>query len=83
MGVINPAIFIILERFPESRGKITKLFASSPDFQVLCDDLRQCREALQYWNRSGKPDALARRQEYQELHQELENEIIRFLNDTE
>ena len=83
MGVINSAIFIILERFPDRKDAIKRLFSANGEFQTLCEDFRQCNQALVYWSHSNKTEAPARRKEYEEIQGELETEIYRFLNETE
>ena len=83
MGVINSAIFTILERFPDRKDAVKRLFSANVNFQTLCEDFRQCSEALKYWNQSIKTDAPARREEYEALRRELESEINRFLNEAE
>jgi len=47
---------------------------------MLCEDYRQCAEALQHWNQSLDEDAPARMQEYRALLQELEDEISQNIN---
>ena len=83
MGVINSAIFIILERFPDRKDAIKRLFSSNGEFQTLCEDFRQCNRALAYWSQSSKTNAQVRRKEYEVLQGELETEIHRFLNEAE
>jgi hypothetical protein len=83
MGVINSAIFAILERFPDSKDAIKHLFSANGDFRILCEDFRQCSQALAYWNQSTNADATARRQEYEVLQRELEDEINQILDEAE
>jgi len=75
MKVIYTPMFLILERFPEHAETIKRLFSESEDFQTACEDFRQCRSALGYWNQSEKAGAPARRLEYTTLLRELEQEI--------
>jgi len=82
MTVIKNAIFSVLERFPERTDRIKQLFSDSKDFQTVCEDYRQCNEALLHWNQSAEEIAPARRQEYQSLLRELEEEIALNLNDS-
>jgi len=83
VSVINSAVFFILERFPDRRDLIKRLFTANNNFQILCEDFRQCSEALQYWNQSMKTDAQVRIKEYSALQCELEEEIDRFLNEAD
>ncbi len=80
MTVIKNTIFSILERFPGRKDDIRQLFRQSEGFQVLCEDYRQCFEALQHWNQSEDEDAPMRRQEYEVLLRELSEEILQNLN---
>ena len=83
MGVVKTVIFKLLEQYPEYREQIRYFFSVNSDFKALCDDLYQCSEALDYWNRSGSADALIRSKEYLALKSELEQELIRFIKDSE
>ena len=83
MGVIKSAIFLILERFPDRKDLVRRLFSANADFRILCEDFRQCSEALQYWNQSTKTDAPSRRKEYRALQRELADEIDRFLKEAD
>ena len=81
MTVIKNAIFPVMERFPGTADTIKRLFSESEDFQSLCEDYRRCSEALRHWDKSAEEDAPARRQEYQALLRELEEEIEQNLNE--
>jgi hypothetical protein len=83
MSVIKSAIFTIYERFSDRKDTVKRLFNASDEFQTLCDDFRQCCQALEYWNQSIKADAPARRQEYKALRRELEDEINRLIDEAE
>ena len=82
MGVVKTVIFKLLEEYPEHREIIKYLFGVNKDFKALCEDLYQCREAMDYWRHSRSPDAPLRSQEYLALKSELEGEIIRFIKDS-
>ena len=75
MTVIQNSVFHVLEVFPGRGGDIKRLYKESPEFQTICEDYRQCAEALQHWNQSRKKEAPARRREYAQLLQELVDEI--------
>ena len=83
MSVINLAIFFVMEKFPDRRDLVKRLFSASANFQTLCEDFRQCSEALRYWIQSMETDAPARRLEYKALQRELAGEIVRFLNEAD
>jgi hypothetical protein len=81
MTVIQPGLFSLFERFPDRKETIKALFEKNESFQTLCDDYRQCAEALRYWNRSSDEDAPARMREYKALLRELEEEILQNVNE--
>jgi len=78
--VIKSSVFHILEKFPERAGDIRRLYRQSQEFQSVCEDYRLCAEALHHWNQSREKDAPARRLEYEQLFQELVDEIWLCLN---
>jgi len=53
--------------------------AEDPEFHALCEDYDVCIEALRYWSQSKEPEAQTRVNEYLNLVQELEEEIVQFL----
>jgi hypothetical protein len=73
------ALETVLERLPEARANIQRLFKQSPSFQDLCQDYRDCLAAWQHWRQATSEDAPALCQSYAELLQELEQEIRDFL----
>jgi hypothetical protein len=80
MTVIKSSVFHVLEKFPDRAGDIKRLYKESPEFQTICEDYRQCAEALHHWNQSNEKEAPTRRQEYEQLLQELMDEIWLCLN---
>lgn len=82
MTVIQPSLFILLERFPERKETIVALFKNNESFRTLCEDYRQCGEALQHWIQSLDEDAPVRMQEYEALLQDLEEEISHNVNES-
>jgi hypothetical protein len=80
MTVIQNSVFQILEIFPDCSNAIKRLYKTNRKFQSVCEDYRVCAEALQHWNHSNKKEALVRRQEYEQLLQELVDEIRLFMN---
>ncbi|MGW8195481.1 MAG: hypothetical protein ACWGOX_14580 [Desulforhopalus sp.] len=79
MAVIHPGIFQVLKRFPEQKEEIFKCFSDSDSFRSLCEDYKQCSEALQFWSRVGSAESLLRKSEYEELLQSLELEILLYV----
>ena len=79
MAVIHPSIFQVMKRFPEQRGEIAKCFHDSESFQSLCEDYKQCSQALQFWSRVDSAESMQRKAEYKELFRSLEFEILQYL----
>ena len=82
MAVIKSSLIHVLKRLPEHKDAIRQLFRKNENFQTICDDYRQCAEALDRWNGSTSEVAPARRNEYAELLQDLESEILQTLNES-
>ena len=82
MAVIKSSLFQVLKRFPEHKDTIHQHFRKKENFQNICDDYRQCAEALNHWNGSTSEEAPARRNEYADLLQDLESEILQTLNES-
>ena len=83
MPIVQTGISIVLEKFPDHTDKVKRLFRQDRTFQEQCEDYRECCKALEYWNRSDKPNGLSRKQEYEEILKELEREILQSLNELE
>jgi hypothetical protein len=66
----------IRERFPDKTHTIDLLVAQDPEFLTLCEDFDACVNALQYWAKSKEPEAEIRVNEYRNLIQELEEELV-------
>ena len=82
MTVIKSSLFHVLKRFPEQKDAIHQYFRKNENFQTICDDYRQCAEALDRWNGSTSEEAPARRNEYADLLLDLESEILQTLNES-
>jgi hypothetical protein len=83
MQIIETSIFNVLKRFSDRKDSIKALFRKSETFQTLCEDYRQCAAALRRWDALLTEEAHARRVEYSALMEELEEEILKNLNDYE
>jgi hypothetical protein len=66
----------ILDRFPAKSDRISSLMAENPDFLGVCEDHEECVKALRHWADSQEPEAPNRVDEYRNLIQELEEEIL-------
>ena len=79
MPVVKNSLFLVVQRFPNRKESVRKLFRESESFRSLCDDFSSCSEALERWNRSSSPEVPQLREEYKDLLQELEKEIVECL----
>ncbi|MGO9018516.1 MAG: hypothetical protein ACLQVJ_09230 [Syntrophobacteraceae bacterium] len=69
----------VMQRFPERREALKRLFESNQSFQLLCDEYEACLTALRYWRDSSLPEAPDFRNEFSTLLSELEEEILEHL----
>ncbi len=76
MPVIHPGLFLVIERFPDRKKTLHNLYACNEAFQSLCENYRQCTEAIRYWAQAGDEKAPERHREYSALLHELELEIL-------
>lgn len=79
MAVIHPSIFQVMKRFPDKREGIVRCFHDSESFKALCEDYKQCGQALQFWSRADSAESMQRKVEYKELFCSLEFEILQYL----
>ena len=82
MTVIQKGLFPVMERFPNHKDAVKRLFRDSETFQIMCEDYMRCDEALRYWNQVESKEAPARRKEYVALLKALEAEISQSLNES-
>ena len=82
MPISYTGLPVVLSKFPEHRETIKRLFKKKESFQTLCEDFRQCSEALKYWNRSASEVAPVRREEYRALLRDLAGEILQTVNES-
>ena len=81
MDKVHADLSAVINRFPDLREAIRKLFLKSKRFQSVCQDYRNCRDAWFYWSRSDHPEAAASAEDYSALITELEAEILESLNE--
>jgi len=81
MSIIHTGLFSIMERFPDYKETIKKLYKESHAFQTLCADYRTCIDAHQHWRHSESEEGILRREEYAALLKDLEAEILESLNE--
>lgn len=80
MSVIQPGLFLIMQRFPGHKDALRHLYLHNETFQTICDDYRNCQSALDHWTKSVHELAPDRYREYSVLIQDLESEIQQQLN---
>lgn len=78
MAVIQPGLFMVLERFPDHRNTVSRLYGSSDFFRSLCTSYQQCTTAARYWAKAESAEASQRHREYLALLHELEMEILQY-----
>ena len=61
-----------------TRRAIRRLHARDPDFRSICDDYGLAQRALKHWEAVGQA-APGRVEEYREIVQELEAEVLAIL----
>jgi hypothetical protein len=66
----------VIERFPELAASMQDRFHDDPSFREMCGDYAETLETLQRWQASDDPHRAARLDEYRELAQGLELEIV-------
>jgi hypothetical protein len=72
----------VIERFPELAASIQDRFHADSSFREMCGDYTETLEMLQRWQASDDPQKAARIEEYQELAEGLEIEILAVLRST-
>ena len=80
MNVTPSSVFAVVTRFPGHKEKVKRLFRNSGTFRALCHDYSKCAAAIEYWSDKTAGEAPARRKEYRELLEKLEEELVENLN---
>ena len=81
MDKVHPDLSAVINRFPDRRESLRRLFLKSKRFQSVCEDYRNCRDAWFFWSRSDQKGAAAAVEEYTTLLGELEAEILECLDE--
>ena len=80
MTIIQPGLFLLMQRFPDKKDVLRLRYLNSKSFQSICKDYQKCSDALAYWAKSARENAPDLHQEYCVLLQELEADIIKGLS---
>lgn len=73
---MDPGMKRAIERFPELEASIRDRFHDDLSFRDMCEDYAETLAALQRWRTSDSPQRGARIDEYRELAEGLELEIV-------
>lgn len=79
MIIDRDTLSLIRTSFAGHEKLIERAFGESRSFQTLCEDYRQCNEALQRFEQRSAAESDARSQEYADLLVELGSEIQNWL----
>ena len=74
---------IVAERFPESNNQIINLFPKSEFFRSICEDYVNCLQTMDRLESSKQMKKIGFKREYESLLQELEDELMSNLRQTE
>ena len=81
MAIIKKYLLEVMKRFPRYEMIIHRLHREDETFQSICEDYQSCCEALDRWSLSKAEEAAARKIEYADLLQDLEQEILQYLRE--
>ena len=78
MGILDDDLVYVMQRFPERKSRIDKLYLNNEDFRLLCADYHVCVMTLEKMKAdAGQRVAL---DEYKSLKLGLEKEILTYLD---
>ena len=81
MKIAHSDIYFVIKRFPSHQQSIKSLYTTNQNFKTVCADYRQCIRALEFWGKADLCEAPKRQQEYKALLQDLESEILQYLEE--
>ena len=79
MNLDMDTLTMIRTSFPGRDELIEHAFSESQPFQALCEDYRECNEALQRFKQLSAAESVPRSQEYADLLVDLGSEIQNWL----
>ena len=79
--MIPPILIRVIKHFPEHKKILETLYRQNESFRSLCEDFRDCVQAMEFWCKSPSENknAPALCEEYKDLCAELEDEITKWL----
>ncbi|HSA81694.1 MAG TPA: hypothetical protein VLE23_12810, partial [Geminicoccaceae bacterium] len=81
-GRMDSGMQLVIELFPELAASIQDRFQDDESFREICNNYAETLETLQRWEASHGPYRAARIEEYRELAEGLEIEIVAVLRST-
>ena len=72
----SASLALVMIRFPEHRKSIEDLYGRNESFQSLCKDYRECLRAIENCSCSAEEHVHPLQEELQQLKDDLEEEII-------
>ena len=75
----QPGLVSVVERFPEKRKSLERLFERDKSFRSLCEEFVACQKAYKFWQGSSLPEAPDLRNDFSSLQRELAEEILEYL----
>jgi hypothetical protein len=78
-GIGLPKVAHLLARFPDCEFAIHRLYARDAAVRAICDDYEEAVTALRHWESADPTDA-AKAEDYRQLADEIEAEIVAILD---
>jgi hypothetical protein len=78
MSIMDDDLVNVMQRFPERKARIDKLYLSNEDFQLLCSDYYECVTTLNQLIAEDSQKSIL--DEYRSLKLALEKEILNYLD---
>ncbi len=76
IGMTGKSVETVIKRFPDKKNRILIKYQQSDEFKEVCSDYKEIIEAR---SKKVQPGILINDEEYKILLEELENEILSFL----
>jgi len=70
----------LIRRFPDRAARLRQLYPADDEFRAICEDYGDALRALAHWSHADQSFAAARVEEYREIAQELEAEVLAALD---
>jgi hypothetical protein len=79
--MIPPSLNLAMKHFPKHKNILESLYRQNESFRSLCEDFRDCIQAMEYWCKSpsDKEHVPELCEEYKALCTDLKREIAKWL----